>query len=98
MSNAARKYDTTSGHGDFPSQTITTGSSNVFINGKPAVREGDLVSSHCISTIDGQICHSSSVGAGSPNVFVNGKRKAHVNTPILCGGVINSGSPNVRVN
>jgi len=94
MAGAARKDDTTTGHGGFPQQTVLVGSSNVFINGKPAVTVGDSVSSHADS--DGS--HDGTVSQGSPNVFVNGKPKARVGDSVSCGGTIATGSNNVSVN
>jgi len=98
MSGAARKDDNGSGHGNYPSRVIQSGSPNVFINGKPAARVGDSLGSHSYTDESGTHTHSGNISSGSNNVFVNGMAKANVGSSISCGGSIVSGSSNVNVN
>lgn len=71
---------------------VTTGSANVFANGKAVAR----------AQVDTAICSSHGptpqlVAEGSSTVFVNGKPFARVGDMILCSAKIQSGSPNVFV-
>ncbi|ELX8649380.1 PAAR domain-containing protein [Vibrio vulnificus] len=67
---------------------ITTGSSNVMINGVPAARKGD--SMVCVGPPD-------SIKQGSSSVFINGKPAARMFDSTNHGGVIIGGSPNVFI-
>ncbi|HAS6280548.1 TPA: hypothetical protein I7215_15640 [Vibrio vulnificus] len=67
---------------------ITTGSSNVMINGVPAARKGD--SMVCVGPPD-------SIKQGSSSVFINGKPAARMFDATNHGGVIIGGSPNVFI-
>ena len=82
--------------------TIGEGSSNVFANGIPVMRE-------VIDQTTGHGCWPPTfVIPGSPNVFINNRKVVRVGDPIVphtCptipethGGVVSSGSPNVFVN
>jgi Uncharacterized conserved protein len=86
MTSAARKGDQhacpQTGHSV---NAITTGSSNVFINGVPAARLGDSTS--CGATIM----------SGSSTVFINGVPAAIMGSATSHGGVIISGSGNVLI-
>lgn len=64
---------------------IASGSNNVFINGVPAARVGDIAS--CGATIV----------AGSSTVFINGIPAAMMGSPTSHGGVIIGGSGNVLI-
>ena len=60
--------------------TLIQGSSNVFIDGAPAVRIGDAVAGH------GRAPHSSPVMAqGSSTVFVNGIPVCRAGDAATCG-------------
>lgn len=60
--------DDSAGHGCFPPSPAVEGSPNVFANGIPVVRAGDLYAPHtCDDTT-----HSGRVGVGSEKVFANG--------------------------
>jgi uncharacterized Zn-binding protein involved in type VI secretion len=73
--------------GDVAGGTIVTGSPNVNINGIPAVRIGDVVSSHG----DGE--HNSSVMvSGSPTVFINGIPLVKAGDVSSCGHAISGSS------
>ncbi len=91
---AARLGDTASGHGCFPPTTITSGSDNVFINGKPAARVGDSLGAHGCSDCPP---HGRAIAQGSSKVFINGRPAARTGDAIDCGGVVISGSGNVFI-
>ncbi len=93
-SGAARIGDTTTGHGDFPSQVILTGKAKVLINGIPASTLGDAVSSHCNPIPS---CHSSEIATGSSKVLIMGSPAARIGDSIGCGGVVLSGSTDVLI-
>ena len=86
MTSAARKGDQhacpQTGHSV---NAITTGSSNVFINGIPAARLGDSTS--CGATII----------SGSSTVFINGVPAVITGSATSHGGVIITGSSNVLI-
>jgi uncharacterized Zn-binding protein involved in type VI secretion len=92
MSGAVRLNDTTTGHDSYPPTKLITSSSNVFVNGRGAVRSDDMIAIHCIRS-----CHDGSVTIPSRSVFVNGRKKARVGDKITCGDTINSGSANVFI-
>jgi len=66
----ARENDITTSHSsgrDFwRSVKLVEGSSNVFINNRPATRVGDAAEQHCSRS-----CHVGKVQKGSPTVFIN---------------------------
>jgi len=70
---------------------VTTGSSNVFINGKPAA----------FATASAVTCDKHSptplVAQGSSGVFINGKPAARRNDKITCGAAISDGSHNTFI-
>lgn len=88
MSQIARVGDKTTGHGGFGPQDILAGSGDVKVDGIPAARVGDSVSSHS----DGNSSHDSVIAGGSGTVRVNGKALARVGDAIACGGSVASGS------
>jgi uncharacterized Zn-binding protein involved in type VI secretion len=90
MGAIARVGDTTSGHDCHPAQTLVAGSSNVFINGIPACRQGDPVSSHTCGTNT----HDGVVAGGSGSIKINGKPAAIIGSAVSCGGVVAKGSDN----
>lgn len=92
MPGIARLGDICTGHGNWPARPSTSGSSNVFINGKPAHRQGDSWAVHCNPDPS---CHSSVLAAGSSSVYVNGKPLGREGDPVACGSKVASGSPNV---
>jgi uncharacterized Zn-binding protein involved in type VI secretion len=92
MPAAARKGDTGSGHGCFPPTPAITASADVFIDGIPALRQGDAIAPHaCPNTPP----HPRSVSAGSATVYVNGRPLARTGDAIGCGGSVSAGSPTV---
>ena len=96
MPAAARLGDPTTGHGAFsPRSSAATGSTDVFINGRGAVRVGDSWPEHS----DGNSSHEhdplSKQTTGSPTVFVNGQPLARIGDSISCGDAVAAGSEDV---
>jgi uncharacterized Zn-binding protein involved in type VI secretion len=75
---------TTAASAQQPGQ-ITSGATNVTVNGKPAARVGD-------TTTDGKIIE------GAKGVYINGKPVAVVGGSTECGSKTTSGSHGVFVN
>lgn len=94
MPSVTRQGDTSSGHGGFPPVPLSSGSSNVFVNGTPCGRQSDSYPSHT----DGTETHAGSISGGSSTVFVNGLPIARVGDSVSCGGTVSVGSPNVNAN
>ncbi|EGU56861.1 PAAR repeat-containing protein [Vibrio nigripulchritudo ATCC 27043] len=98
MPAAARLGDSCAGHGCFPATPIIAGSGDVFINGKPAARQGDTVLLHacpCPKMPHG--IHGRSISAGSSTVSINGKPASRVGDAIGCGGSVAAGSGDVFI-
>ena len=74
---------------DIAGGRLIQGSSNVIVNGKPAVRLHDHVAGHGLSPHSGPIMIK-----GSGTVFVNGKPLCRAGDPASCGHRA-SGSGNV---
>lgn len=96
MPAVARLGDATTGHGAFgPRPSAVTGSTDVIVNGKGAIRVNDTWPQHS----DGRSSHDhdplSKQIAGSPSVFVNGQPLARIGDSISCGDAIAAGSDNV---
>lgn len=91
---AARLGDRCTGHGCWPSRVSISGSPTVFINGKPAHRQGDAWAVHCCPK---KGCHGSVLAAGSPVVYTDGRQQGRVGDPVACGSRVLTGSPNVFV-
>lgn len=94
MPAATRLGDNCTGHDFCPPVPLVEGSPNVYINGKPAGREGDHYSSH------GCIVHSSHqdvIASGSSKVFINGKPAARKGDAVSLGGTVQDGSGNVFI-
>lgn len=90
---AGRLNDTQSGHGCFPPSNCVTGSGNVVINGKPAMRVGDKFVTHCC----GPKCHPPVLANGSATVKTNGKPAGRLGDSTGCGGKVMVGSGNVLI-
>lgn len=84
MPKAARKGDR--GRHDKEDLTAVQGSSNVFINGQPAVRVGDVYQSKA---------HPAS--SGSATVNINGKPAVRVGDKLAGHATASTGSPNVFI-
>jgi uncharacterized Zn-binding protein involved in type VI secretion len=83
-----------SGHDAHPPRPATTGSGDVFINGKAAHRQGDEWALHVRPK---GTPHGGTLAAGSSTVFVNGKALGRLGDPVSCGSAVASGSSNVFV-
>lgn len=98
MPGVARIGDLIStGHGCDSTGIIDIGSTNVFINGRGAVRVGDF-DVHDIEVVEGLsiVCrsHTVVVGIASNKVFVNGRGLARIGDT-FSGEPISTGSLNV---
>jgi uncharacterized Zn-binding protein involved in type VI secretion len=71
MAAAARKGDAGAVH--CSSYTIATGSEDVFINNKPAARNGDSSTVHQKPSGNKCVPHVSQIIASNSTVFVNGR-------------------------
>lgn len=84
--------DKCTGHGCYPGRLTTAGSSDVWINNRPAHRIGDPYATHGC----GDCTPHGGVGsAGSSSVFVNGRALRRIGDAVSCGGVAASGSSDV---
>lgn len=70
------------------------GSPNVFVNGIPWSRQGDLNTVHLLP---GSPCspHAAPIAVGSTTVFINGKGAGRVGDAIVGCTSVAAGSPNV---
>lgn len=73
------------------------GSPNVFVNGLPWSRMGDLNTPHLLPTADKCVTHAEPIAEGSPIVIVSGKPAGRIGLPILSCTQTVQGSPNVLV-
>lgn len=91
---ATRLGDLCTGHDLCPPRPLVQGSPNVFINGKPAGRVGDLYAPHgCFYHPP----HTGVIASGSSTVFINGKPAGRVGDPVSCGSAVAQGSPTVFI-
>lgn len=81
------------GQDRFGSGTVKKGSPDVIINGREAVRVGDLVEPH------GKKQHGSPspVVTGSSSVFANGRALAREGSRAACGDTAQTSSNNVEL-
>ena len=97
MAAVARKDNTdtvNTGHGCDSTTTTKAGSSNVFVNGKGACRNGDAIEVHTIPSGSSCVDHTAYITSGSSKVFVNSIAIAR-NGDSADVGNISSGSDNV---
>tara|TARA_B100000214_G_scaffold10058_1_gene7307 strand:- start:94148 stop:94429 length:282 start_codon:yes stop_codon:yes gene_type:complete len=85
-----RLGDKSVGHGYPPVPSIQA-STNVKVNGKGAVRNGDSYAVHCLSGS----CHQGKAVSGS-SVKVNGKGVHTTGMKLSCGDTAGPGSTNVK--
>ncbi|MBF4246057.1 type VI secretion system PAAR protein [Vibrio anguillarum] len=98
MPGAARLGDIGSEHDCFPPTPIISASSGVFINGQPAVRQGDALQDHgCPCSENPHGSHPRSISGGSSGVLIDGKPAARLGDAIDCGGTIASASLDVMI-
>ena len=96
MPGAARLADKCTGHNCYPSRPNIQASTNVFINGRGAHRQGDRWAVHC-KRCGIRRCHDSILARGSPTVFTNGRQAGRINDPVACGSRVMTGSTNVFI-
>lgn len=94
MAGIARVGDISTGHDGFSPRPIITGSNNVFLNGLPVVRLGDVWQNHCSNSS----CHTCIQATGSFTTFVNGRPVARIGDATGCGDILATGSINVFSN
>ncbi len=87
------KGQSCTGHQDYPPRNNLQGSSNVFVNGIPVHRQGDLWSVHCSG--NPKNCHSGALAKGSETVYANSLQLARVGDPVSCGSTAMQGSTTV---
>lgn len=70
------------------------GSGNVFVNGRPVSRRGDINTGHLLP---GDPCtgHVAPIASGSGTVFVNGRGAGRVGDSVSGCTAVSAGSPNV---
>jgi len=79
-----------------PNSVATTSSSNVFINGKPALQVGDTFSP-CVCPGCNKVVKEGKIVQGSSNIFINGMPMAFDSCSITVGGVVVGSSSNVFI-
>ena len=95
MPKSTRLGDIGTGHGcHFPPTPSVAASPDVFVNGIPAVRQGDAYAPHACPTCPAPV-HGRSLAGGSGTVYINGKPSGRVGDAIDCGGSANAGSSDV---
>lgn len=94
MAGVLRLGDMSTGHSGFPPRPNISASSDVFVNGIPAHREGDAWAVHCNST---PTCHAGVLTPLPRQVFVNGLILGSIGDPISCGDIAATGSMDVIV-
>ena len=96
MAGIARSGDTCTGHDCFPPRAAASGSPSVFVNGKPAHRQGDSWQVHtCTHPETPHGSHGGTLASGSSSVYVNGRQLGRIGDPVSCGSTVASGSNNV---
>lgn len=95
MPQVARIGDSfATGHPCDGSSVIAQGSPNVFANGIPVSRRGDMSAVHAVKVGDECVPHAVPISGGSGSVFANGIAVARIGDGIDAGA-ITGGSPNV---
>lgn len=84
--------DLTTGHNGYPPVVAAQASSNVLINGKGSVRQGDAYKPHKKSKKPPHVGYAIS----SSSVMVNGKPAQRAGDPNTCNDTASAGSSNVR--
>lgn len=94
MPAVVRVGDMSTGHQHcYPPTPAAAGSSDVYVNGIPAVRFGDAWTVH--GACKDHAPHNGNSSSGSSSVFVNGKPLCRIGDAISCGDTMAAGSPNV---
>jgi len=88
---AARRGDLCSGHQESKPRPARSGSADVSVNDRPALRAGDAFGKH------GPTPHEGKVTGGSSTVSFNDQPAARSGDSIDCGSAIDTGSGDVFV-
>lgn len=72
-----------------------SGSGNVFVNGRPLSRQGDVNTVHLLPGGKGCPAHAAAISSGSSTVKVNGKGAGRVGDSVTSCTAVAQGSPNV---
>jgi uncharacterized Zn-binding protein involved in type VI secretion len=96
MPAACKDDDICAGHGCFPPRMAgkENTSKTVFINGKQALRVGDVLKEHCCPLMG---CHTAPLTDGSKTVRIEGRKAGRVKDPVGCGTKMASGSADVFI-
>jgi uncharacterized Zn-binding protein involved in type VI secretion len=97
MPAVSRLGDRCTGHDCFPPRESVSASTDVFVNGIGAHRQGDSWATHCCrkSLFGGRSCHNSNLASGSSTVYVNGRQLSRIGDPVACGSIVAQGSSDV---
>jgi uncharacterized Zn-binding protein involved in type VI secretion len=74
--------------------TRAVGSPNVFVNGIPVSRQGDVNTTHLLPPVPCP-AHAAPIAVGSTTVFINGKGCGRIGDAISGCTSVAAGSPNV---
>ena len=91
---AGRLGDLGSSHGCFPPTPAISGSPNVLINGRPALRVDDPLLLHACPNCPP---HPRKMAKGTASVLINGKPACGTGDDVNCGGVLITGSSDVLI-
>ena len=95
MTKSTRLGDIASGHDcHFPPTPSIAGSPDVYVDGIPAVRQGDAYAPHACPSCPAP-SHPRHLSGGSGSVFINGKPAGRAGDAISCGGSADQGSDSV---
>lgn len=89
---AGRLGDIGSSHGCYPPTPTISGSPDVLINGRPAIRVDDPLLLHGCPNCPP---HPRKMSKGCASVLINGKPACGVGDDVNCGGVLITGSGDV---
>lgn len=91
MPAVSRQDDISTGHGCFPPAPAVEGSAKVFIEGSPALREGDAFEAHSC----GNSTHDGAALKGSDKVICEGLGLMRIGDEVSCGDALAQGSTKV---
>lgn len=80
------------GHGCYPPRNNVQASPNVFAEGKPVHRQGDMWATHACPP---DPSHTAPLAKGSSTVYVNGMQCGRIGDPVGCGSFAADGAGTV---
>jgi len=92
MAQVGRLGDWCTGHCCFPPRPCIQGSTDVFSNGIPVHRQGDMWLVHACPKA---VCGGATLAKGSSTVFANSKQMSRIGDPISDGAAVCEFSPDV---